>query len=107
MLAKCANEACATRFRHLREGKLFQVETEFAGIEANENPLAQRRRPPTRRIEHFWLCEECSHFLTLTFDHASGVITVPLANGDGQKTVRLIHPSPQRLATSEVRISAG
>jgi hypothetical protein len=32
MLYKCANEACSAPFRRLREGKLFQVETEyFAG----------------------------------------------------------------------------
>jgi hypothetical protein len=29
MLYKCANEACNTPFRRLREGKLFQVETEY------------------------------------------------------------------------------
>ncbi len=29
MLYKCANESCNAPFRRLREGKLFQVETEF------------------------------------------------------------------------------
>ena len=29
MLYKCANEGCNTPFRRLREGKLFQVETEY------------------------------------------------------------------------------
>jgi hypothetical protein len=29
MLCKCANEACNTPYRRLREGKLFQVETEY------------------------------------------------------------------------------
>ena len=46
MLYKCANEACSTPFRKLREGKLFQVETEYF---AGEGVLAARRTHPGLR----------------------------------------------------------
>ena len=51
MLYKCANESCNTPFRRLREGKLFQVETEyFAGRGSSTN--GRRKARPTRRVEH-------------------------------------------------------
>ncbi len=89
MLHKCANEACSTPFRRLREGKLFQVETEyFAGNGLAAEPLRKTRKP--RRVEHYWLCDTCSPFVTLTFDQRRGVITVPLPDGAGQKTIKVI-----------------
>ena len=89
MLYKCANEACSTPFRRLREGKLFQVETEhFAGNGPAAEPLRKSRSG--RRVEHYWLCDACSPFVTLTFDRQRGVITVPLPDGTGQKTVKMI-----------------
>jgi hypothetical protein len=89
MLYKCANQACNTPFRRLREGKLFQVETEYF---PGRGPAARtpRKTRPGRRIEHYWLCDECSPFVTLTFDRDRGVITVPLPDGSGRKTVKLI-----------------
>jgi hypothetical protein len=87
MLYKCANEACSTPFRKLREGKRFQVETElFAG----HAPASSRRGRAGRRVEHFWLCDECSPYVTLTFDQKHGMIPVPLSNGTGQKTVTVL-----------------
>jgi hypothetical protein len=89
MLCKCANEACSTPFRRLREGKLFQVETEYFGERVA--PGASTRRPrPWRRVEHYWLCDACSSFVTLTFDQNRGVITMPLPSGIGKKTVRMV-----------------
>jgi hypothetical protein len=49
MLHKCANEACSTPFRRLREGKLFQVETDTlpggtcGGIATQESEQVARR----------------------------------------------------------------
>ena len=89
MLYKCANQACNTPFRRLREGKLFKVETEyFPG--RGPAPSVQRKARPGHRIEHYWLCDACSPFVTLTFDRKRGVITVPLPDGSGKKTVRLL-----------------
>lgn len=89
MLCKCANEACSTPFRRLREGKLFQVETEYLPGRGSRSGM-QRKVRPGRRIEHYWLCDACSPFITLTFDRQRGVITVPLPDGSGKKTVTLI-----------------
>ena len=89
MLYKCANEACNAPFRRLREGKLFQVETEYiAG--RGPSPTWTRRARPIRRIEHYWLCDACSPFVTLTFDQNRGVITVPLPDGSGHKVVKVV-----------------
>lgn len=87
MLYKRANEACSTPFRKLREGKLFQVETEYF---AGDVSMTGRRGRPGREIEHYWLCDSCSPYVTLTVDRQRGVVTMPLPNGLGQKTVRVI-----------------
>lgn len=88
MLYKCANEACNTPFRRLREGKLFQVETEYFVGHASSSD--GRKAKPGRRTEHYWLCDACFPFVTLTFDQRRGVITVPLPDGLGKKTVTMV-----------------
>lgn len=88
MLYKCANEACSVPFRRLREGKLFQVETEYF-TDAKATP-SDRRARPWRRVEHYWLCDNCAGYVTLAFDRERGVVTVPLPNGLGKRTVTLI-----------------
>lgn len=106
MLYKCANEACNTPFRRLREGKLFQVETEYF---PGRGPVSnmQRKARPARRIEHYWLCDACAPFVTLTFDRQRGVITVPLPGGSGMKTVKLVSmdgaPSAVRFDNSSLQ----
>ena len=92
MLHKCANSCCSNLFRRLSEGKLFQVETEYFdnGVRGNGNGAARIR--PRRRVEYFWLCEGCASYLSLTFDKAQGVITVPLADASGKKTVTALRP---------------
>lgn len=72
-------------FRRLREEKLFQVETEYS---KGRGPTPASPRKAWRRVEHFWLCDACSPFVTLTFDGERGVITVSLPDGAGKKTVR-------------------
>ena len=74
MLHKCANPSCSAPFRSLREGKLFLAENNFF-VSGSTSSL--RTRP---RREHFWLCQECSGYLTLRFDTSQGVMmTVPIA----------------------------
>lgn len=90
MLYKCANEACSVPFRRLREGKLFQVETEYF---AQPNAAGAQRRRPWRRVEHYWLCDACSAYITLTFDRERGVVTVPLPDGMGKRMITLVEPS--------------
>lgn len=74
MLHKCANPACSNPFRRLSEGKLFQVEKPAPPY----SPHSGRSSRPTRRVEHYWLCDDCSALLTLAFEKGRGLITVPL-----------------------------
>lgn len=89
MLHKCANSSCTAVFRYLREGKLFYVETEIFSTN-QPGPAGSARKRGSRRIEHYWLCDECSSHVTLTFDQHQGVLTVPLPDGIGKKTVRMV-----------------
>jgi hypothetical protein len=89
MLHKCANPACTEVFRYLREGKMFYVETEVFG--SSDPDITQKRRG-SRRLEHYWLCDECSSHVTLAFDQHQGLLTVPLPDGIGKKTIRMMAP---------------
>jgi hypothetical protein len=74
MLHKCANPACTTPFRSLREGKLFLAET----FPSESGVVFEDTRQKLRRREHFWLCDACCAHFTLRFDNNLGMLTVPL-----------------------------
>lgn len=74
MLHKCANPACSNPFRRLNDGKLFQVEKPASPYSPQGGRNVRRRR----RVEHYWLCDDCSALLTLAFEKGRGLITVPL-----------------------------
>ena len=90
MLQKCANNACSNPFRRLTDGKLFQVETEYYAPPEMQRTRSQKSVRPHHRIEHYWLCNECSSFLTIGFDKGQGMITIPLPGAAGKKTVRAL-----------------
>ena len=90
MLYKCANPACSNLFRRMSEGKLYYVETEYFESPKHRPHVGRKRH--LRRVEHYWMCDECSPFLSLAFDKDRGVITMPLPNMDGIKTVRVVAP---------------
>jgi hypothetical protein len=71
MLSKCANPACSQPFRYLRDGKLFEIETTVDSSSVGE-------RKPSRRVEFFWLCGQCSAELMVINDEVKGVITIPI-----------------------------
>jgi len=75
MLHKCANPACANAFRKLTQGKLFLVET---GMIGDSQPQAEWKRANHRRIEHYWLCDQCAPNLTLAYERGRGVVAIPL-----------------------------
>jgi hypothetical protein len=80
MLAKCANPACTAPFLYLREGKLYQIETEGAsarGTGGQNQGAAKDERKPSRRLEFFWLCGPCARQMTLSFARGRGVVVVP------------------------------
>lgn len=80
MLHKCANPACTIPFG-LRQGKFFQVETGAFSASIARPSTANRRIRSPRRLEYYWLCDECCSVLTLTFEKGRGMITVPLPRG--------------------------
>jgi hypothetical protein len=68
---KCANPSCPAAFDWLDGGRLFRFHrspTELSGASGSGN----------HHIEHFWLCERCSHIFTLEYDSATGVSIRPL-----------------------------
>ncbi|MCU1271421.1 MAG: hypothetical protein JWN74_2715 [Acidobacteriaceae bacterium] len=77
MVSKCANPDCSAPFRYFHTGKLFRADTAFGfdrrramGRDAQQNKLP-------RRLEFFWLCEDCCGKMTLSFDRDSGVTVRP------------------------------
>jgi hypothetical protein len=77
MVSKCANPDCSATFRYFHTGKLFQMEC-IAGLDRRrgmgQDPAYGK---PLRRLEFYWLCEECAQRMTLTFDKENGVEVRP------------------------------
>lgn len=74
MLTKCINPSCDARFQYLQSGKLFGVRAlrrTAQGGPISASPSATHE--PTR---YFWLCANCSRFLTI---QASGFGRVRIA----------------------------
>jgi hypothetical protein len=69
MLSQCANSQCGKPFVRLGEGKLFQVEA--ASRQAVS--FAPNLRKPPRRIDRYWLCNDCAATWTLVQDSKQGV----------------------------------
>ena len=79
MLSKCATPCCSATFRYLSRGKLYRWDTSAAakGKELSFGTDAQAQSA-TRRIEFFWLCEQCAPTMTLVFEKGMGVVPSPL-----------------------------
>jgi hypothetical protein len=108
MLHKCANPGCAIRFRHLRRGKLFQIESEYFEAPESGPPIASGRKVrPLRRVERYWLCDQCASCLTLTFDQSRGVVTVPLPDAAGQRIMTAMHLQELQSSTALARAGQG
>ena len=76
MVSKCANPDCSAPFRYFHTGKLFRADTAFGFDRRAMDQDAEQRKSP-RRLEFFWLCEDCSGKMTLSFDRDSGVTVRP------------------------------
>ena len=73
MVSKCANPDCSASFRYFHKGKLFRVET-LSGLERRRSLGRDAEHgKPMRRLEFFWLCDECATRMTLVFNRQSGV----------------------------------
>jgi hypothetical protein len=64
MLAKCSNPVCSALFLHLKEGRLFSLESDPAFHSSG-----------SYRLEYFWLCPRCSPAMTLRLSEDGTVIT--------------------------------
>jgi hypothetical protein len=78
MLHKCANPKCPTPFRRLNHGKLFLIEIDHPLAVPHNGVTTLRKKRSARRMERYWLCDDCSSLLTLTFQRGRGMVTVPL-----------------------------
>jgi len=65
MVSHCANPDCRRELHYLREGKIYQ--------------FILSPKTGSKRLEHFWLCGECSKKMTLICVNQSEVKT---ANGE-------------------------
>jgi hypothetical protein len=62
MVSCCANPDCRRELRYLRDGKIYQ--------------FVLSPKTGSKRLEHFWLCGECSKRMILTCVNESEVKTV-------------------------------
>jgi len=67
MVSHCSNPKCAKPLHYLREGRIFVFD-----VAAGE---ADRFGKRSRRMEHYWLCGECSKTLAME-QSADGVRVV-------------------------------
>lgn len=85
MLHKCANSSCLTLFRHLSQGKLFQVETAPREVLTSmKRAKMTRRRQGLPTLEYFWLCDDCAPVFTLIFTKTRAPVAVPLRSKKGE-----------------------
>jgi hypothetical protein len=79
MVSKCANPNCAASFRYFHIGKLFRMETS-SGLERRRSMgLDEVLSRPLRRIEFYWLCENCASKMTLVCAENGEVSVHPYA----------------------------
>jgi hypothetical protein len=79
MLSHCANTECHKPFLRLREGKLFLVETERLTKPGEPaGPPFVRAKQQSRRVEHYWLCDDCAAQWTLIYDKEHGIALASL-----------------------------
>ena len=77
MVSKCANPECATPFLYFHRGKLFRVETEGRQDRRRNMGGESGAGKPLRRIEFYWLCQDCAETMTLVFDRTTGISVGP------------------------------
>ena len=77
MLSHCANSRCSRPFLRLRQGTLFLVECMANPADVTAAPSLPMR-PRGRRVERYWLCDDCAGVWTLVHDRHRGIVLVPL-----------------------------
>ena len=77
MVSKCANPDCSATFHYFHKGRLFRMETEAGPERRRTMGDDQATRKPLRRLEFYWLCEDCAEKMTLVFERGIGVSIRP------------------------------
>ena len=77
MVSKCANPECTTPFLYFHRGRLFRLETEGRQERRRDMGADSGAAKPLRRIEFYWLCQECAEKMTLVFDRMTGISVRP------------------------------
>ncbi len=90
MLSCCANTQCSRPFLRLRQGKLFLVETESiakpAGVTTSASPSM---RLQSRRVDRYWLCDQCAEVWTLVHERSQGIVLMPLRRAPTRASVTM------------------
>jgi hypothetical protein len=79
MVSKCANPGCSSVFLYLHAGKIFRIEVETSSRIAAGFGADAEMKKPARRVELFWLCNECASKMTLVFSKDAGAAVRPIA----------------------------
>jgi hypothetical protein len=82
MLDRCANLQCSRRFLRLGQGRLFLVESENASVIGVPKQIrSPYLRVKPRRVERYWLCDQCAETWTLVHDRETGISLLPFKRG--------------------------
>jgi hypothetical protein len=77
VVSKCANPECAVSFRYFHQGKLFRLDIEAGFDRRRTLGTDETAKKPLRRIEFYWLCEDCAGKMTLVVEKGVGVSVRP------------------------------
>ena len=77
MVSKCANPECVATFRYFHLGKLFRLEIDSGLDRRRSMGTEEATKKPLRRIEFYWLCEDCAQKMTIVFEKGVGVSARP------------------------------
>jgi hypothetical protein len=77
MVSKCANPECSAPFLYLHRGKLFRIDTEGRQDRRRNMGNETLSGKGLRRVEFYWLCDDCAVKMTVAFDKVSGVFVRP------------------------------
>jgi hypothetical protein len=81
MINHCANVTCSKPLHYLREGRIFV-------FDVSDTRNASADGIPLRRLEHYWLCGDCSQKFLLERSAEEGVRVV------ARQPVRSRRPTP-------------
>ncbi len=88
MLKSCANPQCAKPLHYLRDGRVFVFDALVK--------MAEQDGKKAHRLEHFWLCGDCSE--TLMMEQTMNGVRVVHRSGLRSKRTPVL--TPQILAAS-------